>query len=176
MNERGEIVEINENFYKRLYIPSVAHSCQSQIHQPVLNIEPEELEPIDGEELETALKHLKKSKDSDESMLNKCIEEKRIPDSWKRAWNGIRKASKSTGSILIISTSQMIWSYLAAIRPNIRRCSKNRVISETVGLKMNLQLNLLNFEILSLDITSLCRTFFIIPFMLESLVKFVCIT
>lgn len=59
-NERGKIIEITENFYRRLYSPSMAQPCQEgQTHQPVLNIWSEDLLhqwalAIDGEELEAA--------------------------------------------------------------------------------------------------------------------------
>lgn len=105
-NEREKITEIIENFYRRLYSPSMAQPGQeAQTHQPVINIGSEELEPIDGEELEAALRHLKNCKAPGEdqitsemlkaggetlrkallTLLNKCLEEGKIPDSWKNA-------------------------------------------------------------------------------------------
>lgn len=104
--ERSKITEIIENFYRKLYDQSVpAPDNRGKPREAVLNVGSEDLQMIDGPELRAALRQLKNSKAPGEDLvtgemlkiggdtleqallvlLNKCLEEGRIPDQWQNA-------------------------------------------------------------------------------------------
>ncbi|KAM0735271.1 LINE-1 retrotransposable element ORF2 protein [Formica fusca] len=104
VTDRGQVAAVIENFYRGLY-SSVQQYQRAEPRRSVQNVGSEELQQIDGPELREALRQTKNCKAPGEDLvtsemlkaggeilekallilLNKCLDEGRIPDSWQNA-------------------------------------------------------------------------------------------